>query len=72
MTMYSDMEYQQHLHDESWSRAETDYLFDMCRKFDLRFIVIQDKWDRERFPNRSVEDLKERFYSIQNTLAKVG
>lgn len=69
--IYSELEYQQHLHDENWSRPETEYLLELCRRFDLRFIVIHDRWDRQRFPNRSVEDLKERYYVICNTLAKV-
>lgn len=69
--VYSDIEYQQHLHDDSWTRPETDHLFEMCKKFDLRFIVIKDKWNRDKFPDRSVEDLKERYYNICNTLARV-
>ncbi|CAI9742558.1 methyltransferase 1-associated 1-like isoform X1 [Octopus vulgaris] len=68
---YSDLEYQQHLHDDSWTRHETDHLFDLCRRFDLRFIVIHDRWDRSKYPNRSVEDIKERYYNICNTLVKV-
>jgi hypothetical protein len=44
---------------QTWSREETDQLFDLCERFDLRFIVIAD-----RFPtDRSVEDLKSRYYS---------
>ena len=69
--VYSDMEYQQHLPDDNWTRQETDHLFDLCKRFDLRFVVINDRWDRERFSNRSVEDLKERYYNICNILAKV-
>lgn len=68
---YSDLEYQQHLHEDNWTRHETDHLFDLCRRFDLRFILIHDRWDREKYPNRSVEDLKERYYNICNTLVKV-
>lgn len=68
---YTDSEYQQHLHLDSWTRAETDHLMDMCRRFDLRFIVIHDRWDRATFPTRSVEDLKERYYTICNLLGKV-
>lgn len=34
---YSDLEYQQHLHDENWTREETDHLFDLCERFDLRY-----------------------------------
>lgn len=44
---------------QAWSREETDQLFELCERFDLRFIVIAD-----RFPSdRSVEDLKSRYYS---------
>ena len=28
-----------------WSRQETDYLFKLCHEYDLRWIVIQDRWD---------------------------
>jgi hypothetical protein len=44
---------------QAWSREETDKLFELCERFDLRFIVIVD-----RFPtDRSMEDLKSRYYS---------
>jgi DNA methyltransferase 1-associated protein 1 len=38
--------------DGDWTREETDTLFDLCERYDLRFIVIHD-----RFPNpkRTVE-----------------
>lgn len=69
--MYSDMEYQQHLHDENWSRQETNYLFEMCKRFDLRFIIIHDRYDREKYSIRTVEDLKERYFNICNILTKI-
>lgn len=59
---------------ESWSREETDRLFDMCQRFDLRFIVIQGRWNYGEYENdvkRTTEDLKDRYYSISNTLTKV-
>ncbi|GIY88461.1 DNA methyltransferase 1-associated protein 1 [Caerostris darwini] len=68
---YTDDEYIQHLQCEGWTRQETDHLFDLCQRFDLRFIIIQDRWDRSQFTNRSIEDLKERYYNICNILAKV-
>ena len=69
---YTDSEYAQHLRDDAWSRQETDALFDLCRRFDCRFIVVQDRWDRQRFSApRSVEDLKKRYYHICNLLTKV-
>lgn len=45
---------------EGWSRDETDHLLDLCRSFDLRFPVIQDRWDGAKYKKRSIEDLKER------------
>jgi hypothetical protein len=33
--------------DSDWSKDETDYLFDMCKRFDLRFIVIADRYSFE-------------------------
>ncbi|KAJ8866015.1 hypothetical protein PR048_033539 [Dryococelus australis] len=68
---YTDAEYSQHLQNDSWSRQETDHLFDLCRRFDLRFIVVHDRWDRLQFQDRSVEDLKERYYNICGILSKV-
>ncbi|XP_074642063.1 DNA methyltransferase 1-associated protein 1-like [Tubulanus polymorphus] len=68
---YSDIEYQQNLHDDKWTRQETDHLFELGRRFDLRFIVMHDRWDREKFSERSVEDLKERYYGICNILTKL-
>ena len=72
MPVYSDLEYQQHLHDDSWSKLETDYLFDMAKRFDLRFVIMHDRWDTDTYPKRSIEDIKERFYHIRNLLTKVG
>lgn len=67
---YSDLEYHQHLHDENWSKHETDRLFELCRRFDLRFVVIHDRWDHGQ-SKRSIEDLKERYYNVCAVLAKV-
>ncbi|KAJ2942670.1 hypothetical protein O0L34_g11213 [Tuta absoluta] len=68
---YSESEYNQYLKSEDWSQAETDHLIDLCQRFDLRFIVIHDRWDRAAFRDRSVEDLKERYYNICGILSKV-
>ncbi|XP_040380448.1 SWR1-complex protein 4 [Oryza brachyantha] len=61
---YNDEEYEKYLIDPAWSREETDQLFELCERFDLRFIVIAD-----RFPtDRSMEDLKSRYYSVTRAL----
>ncbi|KAF6108264.1 DNA methyltransferase 1 associated protein 1 [Phyllostomus discolor] len=64
-------EYQLYLHDDAWTKAETDHLFDLSRRFDLRFVVIHDRYDHQQFKKRSVEDLKERYYHICAKLANV-
>ncbi|XP_049867847.1 DNA methyltransferase 1-associated protein 1 [Pectinophora gossypiella] len=68
---YSESEYNQYLKSEDWSQGETDHLMDLCQRFDLRFIVIHDRWDRAAFRDRSIEDLKERYYNICGILSKV-
>lgn len=68
---YSDSEYSEHLLCDGWSRSETDTLFDLCDRFDLRWPVIHDRWPSHLAP-RSMEDLKERYYNVTNTLKKVS
>ncbi|CAB4302423.1 unnamed protein product [Prunus armeniaca] len=61
---YTDDEYEKYLTDPIWTKEETDQLFDMCQRFDLRFIVIAD-----RFPSsRTVEELKDRYYSVSRAI----
>lgn len=61
---YSDEEYEKYLVDPNWTKEETDQLIDLCGRFDLRFIIIAD-----RFPTaRSVEELKSRYYTVYRSL----
>ncbi|XP_018567565.1 DNA methyltransferase 1-associated protein 1 isoform X1 [Anoplophora glabripennis] len=69
---YTDVEYQQHLVCEGWTKEETDHLMDLAHRFDLRFIIMSDRYDSEKFSKRSVEDLKERYYKICGILAKLN
>ncbi|KAI3741732.1 hypothetical protein L1987_59406 [Smallanthus sonchifolius] len=51
-------------YNKAWTREETDQLFDLGERFDLRFVVIAD-----RFPSSgSVEELKNRYYSVSQTI----
>lgn len=52
--------------DGTWSYEETVYLWDLCKQFDLRFIVIHDRYDEKH--NRTIEELKHRYYSIAKRL----
>eukprot|EP00954_Amorphochlora_amoebiformis_P014601 1141723-Amorphochlora_amoeboformis.AAC.1 len=45
MLQYTDAEYEKHLRDPKWSKAETDRLFSLCKQFDLRFLVIHDRFN---------------------------
>ena len=72
--VYSEQEYHQHLTRDDWSQDETDHLLDLCKRFDLRWHVIFDRYDHSRYPRektRGLEDLKERYYGICNNLRKV-
>ncbi|KAK6803920.1 hypothetical protein RDI58_001704 [Solanum bulbocastanum] len=61
---YTDEEYEKFLSNPSWTKEETDQLFDLCKRFDLRFVIIAD-----RFPsNRTVEELKDRYYSVSRAI----
>lgn len=70
--MYTDAEYQLHLSGDGWTRAETDHMMVLAKRFDLRFAVMYDRWNRDKYQERSVEDIKERYYNIANILLKVG
>ncbi|CAH8320746.1 unnamed protein product [Eruca vesicaria subsp. sativa] len=63
---YTDDEYENHLTDPVWTKEETDQLFELCERFDLRFTVIAD-----RFPlSRTIEELKDRYYSVTRALLR--
>ncbi|KAI9505670.1 swr complex subunit [Coemansia spiralis] len=74
---YTDEEYDKCIEplDKGWSRVETDYLLYLCKQFDLRFVVIHDRYYSHPdcpstgvVPERTLEDLKERYYAICRAL----
>lgn len=72
---YTDAEYAQYLsHDDNWSRAETDHLFELAKRFDLRFYIISDRWDPAMFPpanrKRTIDELKDRYYKVVGILQR--
>lgn len=72
MPRFTSEEYENHLTnlDLSWNKEETLYFWDLLEKFDMRFFVVFDRYDLEKYP-RTLDDLKHRFYSIARTLAEV-
>ncbi|KAF7729230.1 swr complex subunit [Apophysomyces ossiformis] len=65
---YNDEEYEKFLTDPNWTKEETDYLLSLCRQYDLRFPVIADRYESNN--PRSMEDLKDRYYSIFRKLVR--
>ncbi len=41
---FTEAEYTKHLVDPAWSKAETELLLELCRRFDLRWPVIHDRF----------------------------
>lgn len=91
---YTDEEYEQYLQEATWTREQTDRLFQLCALFGLRFTTIHDRFgcsgpcdptttkllelEAEAFrdsqsdviisQDKTMEDLKDRYYSIQKAL----
>ncbi|KIW67735.1 hypothetical protein PV04_06967 [Phialophora macrospora] len=57
---YTDEQYDSMLKSDDWTREETDYLMDLCRNFDLRWIIIADRYtpDDIRRPTPAPTDVE--------------
>ncbi|KAK9727462.1 swr complex subunit, variant 2 [Basidiobolus ranarum] len=67
---YSEEDYQQYLTQENWTKEETDYLFELCQQYDLRFVVIADRYSFSGV-EKSMEDMKERYYSVTSKMLAI-
>ncbi|KAJ5105468.1 hypothetical protein NUU61_002815 [Penicillium alfredii] len=79
---YTDEEYNRHLRSDDWTREETDYLVDLVTEYDLRWVVIADRYDyqprMETEPDanalvpakqyRTMEQMKARYYYVAATI----
>ncbi|RAL05830.1 SANT/Myb-like DNA-binding domain-containing protein [Aspergillus ibericus CBS 121593] len=76
---YTDEEYNRHLKSDDWTRQETDYLMDLVEEYDLRWVIIADRYDYQPHPvdtetnanalvpakrYRTMEQMKARYYFI--------
>ena len=77
---YTPEQYQSHLKNDEWSKEETDYLVNLAFEYDLRWIVIWDRYEYQpseapkvddnsmavtvQAKQRSMEDLKARYYDV--------
>jgi DNA methyltransferase 1-associated protein 1 len=48
---YTAEEYEAHFKSEDWTKEETDYLMALCREFDMRWIVVADRYESSEIPN---------------------
>lgn len=69
---YTINEYNTHLRTNpaKWNKQQTDHLFDLAKRFDVRFVIMADRWDKEH-GTKTVEDLKERYYEVTGILTKL-
>jgi len=68
---FSEEEYNLVAEHGDWTKEETLYLWDLCKNYDLRFIVVQDRYDETKYKRRSVEDLKERYYTLASKVLEL-
>lgn len=70
---YDDELYENHLKSEEWSKQETDLLVETYRECNGKWPVIVDHYVApEGCKERSMEELKARFYSISATLLQLA
>lgn len=65
---FDDAQYDEHLKDPNWSLEETRYLVDTYKECNGKWTVIIDRYDK---PNRSMEDLKARYYSVSAVMLQL-
>ncbi|KAJ5790561.1 uncharacterized protein N7518_007572 [Penicillium psychrosexuale] len=79
---YTDDEYNRHLTSDDWSREETDYLVDLVTDYDIRWVLIADRYDYQprmdtqpdanalvpAKHHRTMEQMKARYYYIAATM----
>ncbi|KAI4167312.1 MAG: hypothetical protein LQ343_007315 [Gyalolechia ehrenbergii] len=77
--IYNQEQYNMKLRSEDWTKDETDYLVDLAYEFDLRWVIIADRYDYKApqsahegeamamtvlTKHRTMEDLKARYYQV--------
>lgn len=69
---FTDQEYDEHLAnlEPKWSKEEVFYLWGLLKAYQMRFFVVFDRYDQEKYP-RSLDELKNKFFTINNKLAQV-
>ena len=76
---YTEEQYETHLKSDKWSKEETDYLVNLAVEYDLRWVIIADRYDYKpserpaegdamaitvQAKSRTMEDMKARYYDV--------
>lgn len=76
---YTEEQYEAHLKNDTWSKQETDYVVNLAKDYDLRWVVIADRYDYKPGETpaegdamavtvqptpRTMEDMKDRYYDV--------
>lgn len=86
--VYTDEQYEKNFVSEDWTKEETDYLMEVCRDYDTRWIIVTDRYDpanissqmqpdtkddspTKTYPQRTMESLKARYYTIASKMLEV-
>ena len=54
--------------DRNWNYEQTMYLWDLIKQYQLKFVIIFDRFDEKTYGERTVESLKDRYYSVARTI----
>ncbi|KAJ5673834.1 SWR1-complex protein 4 [Penicillium macrosclerotiorum] len=82
---YTDEEYNRHLKSDEWTQEETDYLMDLASEYDLRWVIIADRYDYQPHLDstpdanaivpakqyRTMEHIKARYYYVAATMLAI-
>ncbi|CDW53343.1 DMAP1 domain containing protein [Trichuris trichiura] len=67
---YSAEEYDKYLVCNGWTKESTDNLMELAQRYDLRWIIVEDRWPDDEHGAKSLDDLRERYYDVHNRLQK--
>lgn len=52
---YTDEQYESLLKSDDWTKQETDYLMELCRAYDLRWVIIADRYDTKEISSNAAQ-----------------
>lgn len=65
---FDDAQYEDHLKDPNWTLEETRYLVDTYKECNGKWTVVIDRYEK---PERTMEDLKARYYSVSAVMLQL-